>query len=104
MRFEEVNPLLYRHPEDLGNRFALIGDLQRLGVVASALAAFTHHLDIGHEAKMGCHRPIPRTLITTASLDIEAEPARCVTARHGLGNGSKLIADQVIESNVGSGV
>src|SRR5687768_857422 len=69
---EELDALLYRHVEDVGNRLAADGDLECLGVEACAFAGTAGHLDVRHEVQLRRDRPFTLALFTTAALDVEA--------------------------------
>ena len=49
---EEVQRLLDRHVQHVGDVAALVGDLQRLAVVAGALAHLARHVDVGQEVHL----------------------------------------------------
>src|SRR5262245_58406370 len=69
---EELNALLDRQVEDLGDVLALVVDLQRVLVVASSLACRAEHFDIGHERELRRDRALAAALLAASTLDVEA--------------------------------
>src|ERR1051325_11850665 len=55
-RLEEVQRLFDRHVEHVGDRLALEGDLERLAVVALALADVAGDVDVGQEVHLDLDR------------------------------------------------
>ena len=79
-------------------------DLQRLGVVAGALADLAEHLHVRHELQVGRDDALPAAVLAAAALDVEAEPRGRVAARLGLGRGGEELPDLVVDADVGGGV
>ena len=98
---EEVGRLLDRHVEDLGDGLALVVDLQRLAVVASAVADLARDVDVGQEVHLDLDRAVTGARLAAAALDVEGEPALEVAAHLGLRGGGEELADVVEDSGVG---
>src|SRR6267143_1305385 len=89
---EKRGRLLDAHVEHVGDRFAAIGDLERLFVVALALADFAGHVDVRQEMHLDLDDAVPLTVLAAATLDVEAEPARLVAAHLRLGHFGEQLA------------
>ncbi|MPL73132.1 hypothetical protein SDC9_18925 [bioreactor metagenome] len=92
-RLEEALRILDRHVEHIGDRLALELDLQRLAVVALALAGFAFDIDVGQEVHLDLDDAIALTGLAAPALDVEAEPPRLVAARLRLGQARKPVAN-----------
>ena len=75
-RREEVGRLLDRHVEHLGDRLALEVHLERLAVVARAVADLARHVDVGQEVHLDLDRAVAGARLAATALDVEREPAR----------------------------
>src|SRR6267143_501196 len=101
---EKRGRLLDAHVEHVGDRFAAIGDLERLFVVALALADFAGHVDVRQEMHLDLDDAVPLTVLAAATLDVEAEPARLVAAHLRLGHFGEQLADIGEDAGVGGRV
>ena len=101
---EEVDGLLDRHVEDLGDGLALVVDLERLAVVAGAVADLARDVDVGEEVHLDLDRAVARAGLAAAALDVEREPALQVAAHLRLGRRGEQLADVVEDAGVGRGV
>jgi hypothetical protein len=72
-RAEEVERLLDRHLEHVGDRAALVVDLQRLAVVALARADLARDVDVRQELHLDLEDPVALAVLAAAALDVEAE-------------------------------
>src|SRR5262249_24047041 len=79
-RLEEVQRLLHRHVEYVGDRFAAKQDFQRLAVVALALADVAGDVDVGQEVHLDPDYAVALAGLAAAALDVEREAARLVAA------------------------
>ena len=79
-RLEEVERLRHRHLEHLGDVLALVAHLERLAVVALALADLAGHVDVGQEVHLDLHEPVALAGLAAPALDVEREAARLVAA------------------------
>jgi hypothetical protein len=75
-RLEELDALLDRHVEHVGDRLALELDLQRLAVVALALADVAGDVDVGQEVHLDLDDAVALAGLAAPALDVEREPAR----------------------------
>ena len=100
-RLEELGRLLDRHLEHLGDRLALVVHLERLAVVAGALADLARHVDVGQEVHLDLDRAVAGAVLAAPALDVEREPALLVTADLGLGRLGEQLADVVEHAGVG---
>jgi len=98
---EEPQGLLDRHLEHLGDRAALVVDLQRLPVVAPALAYLAGDIDVGQEVHLDAEGPVTPAGLAATALDVEGEPTRLVATHLGLAGGGEQFADVVEHAGVG---
>src|SRR5829696_3265562 len=103
-RGEELQRLLDRHIQDLGNRLALVMNLQSLPVVASAMAYLARHVDIGKEVHFDLDRAVASAVFAATTLHIERETAWLVSANLGLRRLSKQPPYMVEHPGIGGGV
>ena len=82
---EEAQRLLDGHLEHVGDRLALVADLERLAVVAPALADLARDVDVGQEVHLDLDRAVALARLAAAALDVEREAARLVAAHLRLG-------------------
>ena len=100
-RLEELQRLLDRHVEHLGDRLALEVHLERLAVVARAVADLAGDVDVGQEVHLDLDGAVAGARLAAAALDVEGEPARQVAADLGLGRLGEQPADVVEHAGVG---
>ena len=98
---EDLERLLGRQREDVGDRLALVVDLERLAVVALAAADVAGHVDVGQEVHLDLDLPVARARLAAAALDVEGEAARLVAARPRLRRPRHELADRVEDVRVG---
>src|SRR4051794_13719466 len=103
-RGEEVGGLLDRHVEDLGDRLALVVDLERLAVVAGAVTDLARHVDVGQEVHLDLDRAVARARLAATALDVEREAALEVAPHLGLRRRGEELADVVEDACVRRGV
>ena len=103
-RLEELRRLLDRHVEHVGDRLALEQHLQRLAVVALALADVAGDVDVGQEVHLDLDDAVALAGLAAAALDVEGEAAGLVAARLGLGQAGEPLADRREGAGVGRGV
>ena len=95
---------LDRHVEDLRDVAALVLHLQRLAVVALAVADLAGHVHVGQEVHLDLHHAVALAGLAAAAGHVEAEAARAVAAlARGVGLGHQL-ADRREQAGVGGGV
>ena len=83
--------LLHRHVQHVRDALALVLDLQRLPVVARALAHLAGHEDVRQKVHLDLHDAVALAGFAPAALHVEAEPAGTVAPHLGvLGLGKDL--------------
>ncbi len=77
---EERERLFGRHVEHVGDALALPLDVERVAVVARALAHLTRHVDVGEEVHLDLDRAVALTRLAAAALHVEREATREIPA------------------------
>src|SRR5690606_7634842 len=77
---EEFARLLAGHLQHFGDGAALVVHLQRLAVVALAVADVARDVDVGQEMHFHPRHAVPLTGLAAPPLHVEREPARTVAA------------------------
>ena len=85
--------LLDRHVEHVGDRLALEADVERLAVVALAVALLARHVDVGQEVHLDLDLAVAAADLAAAALDVEREAAGLVAARPRLLRLGEQVAD-----------
>ena len=98
---EELQRLLDRHLEHVGDRLALEAHLERLAVVARALARLARHVHVGQEVHLDLDLPVALARLAAAAADVEREASRLVAAHLRLGRERVELADVVEQLRVG---
>ena len=62
-----------RHLEHVGDGQAAEADLERLAVVALALAHLARHVDVGQEVHLDLHEAVALARLAAAALHVERE-------------------------------
>ena len=101
---EELERLLDRHLEHVGDRLALEAHLERLAVVAPAVAGLARHVDVGQEVHLDLDLPVALARLAAAAADVEREAPRLVAAHLRLGGQRVQLADVREEIRVRRGV
>src|SRR3954464_12137332 len=101
---EELERLRDGHLEDLGDRAALVVDLERFAVVASAFADLARDVDVRQELHLDLDDPVALAVLAAAALDVEREPARRVATEARLGRGGEELPDRPEQPGVRRGV
>ena len=76
-------------------------DLERLAVVAGALADLARDVDVGQELHLDLDDPVALAVLAAPALDVEAEAARAVAADARLGHAGEQLADRPEQAGVG---
>ncbi len=92
-RLEEFDRVLDRHVEHVGDAPALELHLQRLAVVALAVADVAGDVDVGQEVHLDLEHAVALAGLAAAALDVEAEAAGLVAARLAFGQAGEPVAD-----------
>src|SRR5213075_1298661 len=98
---EELGGLLDRHVEDVGDGLALEVHLERLAVVARAVADLARDVDVRQEVHLDLDGAVTRARVAAAAFDVEGEPSRHVAADLGLGRLGEQRAHVVEHAGVG---
>ena len=101
---EELERLLDRHLEHVGDRLALEPDVEGLAVVALAVALLARHVDVGQEVHLDLDLPVAAADLAAPALDVEREAAGLVAARPRLLRLGEQLADLVEQPDVGGRV
>ena len=101
---EELERLLAAQVEHVGDVLVLERDVERVAVVAGALAHLARHVDVGQEVHLDLDRAVARAGLAAAALDVEAEPPGQVAAHLGLVGLGEQLADVVEHARVGGRV
>ena len=72
---EEFESLLDCHVHDITNRFAIMENLEGLGIVASSIAVLAGHVAGGEEAHLEFHNTMPEAGLASATLVVERKAA-----------------------------
>src|SRR5204863_165017 len=75
-------------------------DLERLPVVALALAHLAGHVDVRQELHLDLEDPVPLAVLAATALHVEAEAARAVATQPGLGDAREQLPDRAEEPGV----
>src|SRR5882757_4837861 len=100
-RREEIDALLDRHVEHVGDRLALEQNIQRLAVVALAVADVAGDVDVGQEVHLDLDDAVALAGLAAAALDVEREAAGLVAARLRLRQAGEPLADRREGAGVG---
>src|SRR5579884_2645278 len=103
-RREELRRLVDAHREHVGDRLALVLHLERLGVVALALADFARDVDVGQEVHLDLDDAVALARLAASALHVEREASGRVAAHLRLGRQRVQLADQVERAGVRRGV
>ena len=98
---EEAHRLLDRHLQHVGDGLAAIVDLQRLGVVARAVADFAVDVDVGKKVHLDALGPLALACLAPAAFDVEAESAGLVAADLRFARLGKDLADFIEDAGIG---
>src|SRR4029453_3528430 len=97
---EELTRLGNRHLEHVGDRLPLEADLERLAVVALAVALLAGHVDVGQEVHLDLDLTVAAADLPAPALDVEREAARLVPARPRLLRARVEVSDVVEQPDV----
>src|SRR6476659_4039776 len=103
-RLEQICGLLHRHVEHVGDRLVLELDLQRLAVVALALAHVAGNVDVGQKVHLDLDHAVALASLAAPTLDVEGEAAWLVAAHLGLRQLGEPFADRRKGAGIGRGV
>src|SRR5262245_29013412 len=101
---EQLCRFLDRHVEHVGDRLVLELDLERLAVVALALAHVAGDVDVGQKVHLDLDHAVALAGLAAAALDVEGEAAWLVAAHLGFGELGEPFADRREGAGIGGGV
>ena len=90
---EELERLADGQVEHVGDVLALVAHLERLAVVARAVADLAGDVDVGQEVHLDADDAVARARLAAPALDVEREAARLVAAHARLGQLREQLAD-----------
>src|SRR3954452_24770565 len=91
---EEIGRFGDGHVEHVGYRLVLEFDLERLAVVALAVALIAGDVDIREEVHLDLNDAVALAALAAPALDIEREAPRAVAPRLGLREPREPVADR----------
>ena len=100
-RLEERVRLLDRHREHFVDVLALVADLERLAVVALAVADVARHVDVGQEVHLDLDQAVALARLAAPALHVEREASRAVAALARFLHLREQLADRREEPGVG---
>src|SRR6476659_426497 len=103
-RLEQIGGLLDRHVEHVGDRLVLELDLQRLAVVALALAHVAGDVDVGQKVHLDLDHAVALAGLAAPALDVEGEAAWLVAAHLCLWELGEPFADRGEGAGIGGWV
>ena len=87
--------------QDLVDGLSLVADLQRLPVIAAALAGVALDIDVRQEVHLHPDKPVALARLAAPALDVEAEAARSVAPGAGLGDRGEEVPHHAEEPGIG---
>src|SRR5688500_229213 len=99
---EELERFGDGHLQDVGDRLALEVDLERLAVVALALAHLAGDVDVWQELHLDLEDPVALAVLAATALDVEREAAWRVAADARLGHAGAELHDRRAYPRAGS--
>ena len=103
-RGEELQGLLRRHVQHVGDALALVAHLQGLPVIALAAAHLAGDVYVGQEVHLDFQHTVAAAGLAPAALGVEGEPPRAIAPGLGLLGGGEQGADLVEQARVGGGI
>ncbi len=100
-RLEELRGLFNGHVQHIGNRLALVVDLEGFPVVPRTVTDLTGHIDVGQKVHFNGDGSVPRAVLAASAFDIEAETALLITTNLGFLSLGKQRPDFVEDAGVG---
>src|SRR4051794_5380543 len=104
LRLEELERLLGRHVEHVGDALALPEDVERVAVVAGALAHLTRYVHVGEEVHLDLDRAVALARLAAAALHVEREAPGQIAAHLRFLRAGEERADLVEDAGVRSRV
>ena len=101
---EEGQGLAHRHVQHVGDGLAVVGDLERLPVVALAVADLAGNVDIRQEVHLNLDLAVSLAGLAAAARHVEREAPGAVAAHAALRHGGKERPQVVPQADVGGRV
>ena len=101
---EEVHGQVDGHVQHVGYGLTLVAYLQRLAIIASAVAHFARHVDIGQEVHFDSLVSVALTRLAASPTDVERETPGFVTSHLRLWQACEEVAYVLEHPGVGSGI
>ena len=77
---EKLRTFFDRHFHDIADRFFVIENLERLGIIAAAAAVFARHVTARQKIHLELDYALPLARLATATFGIERESAGGISA------------------------
>ena len=100
-RGEELDRLVHGHLQHFVDAASLVADLERLAVVALAVADVAGDVDVGQEVHLHLGHAVALAGFAAPALDVEREAPGVVAARARLGHAGEQLADRREQPRVG---
>jgi len=97
---KKLERLLDRHLEHVRDRLALEPDLERLAVVALAVALLAGDVHVGQEVHLDLDLPVAAAHLAPSALDVEREPTGLVAPRPRFLGLREQLADLVEQPDI----
>ena len=101
---EKARGFVHGQVEDVGDVLALVGDLQRLAVVAPAAADFALHIDVGEKVHLDLFHAVALAGLAAPAFHVEGKAPDLVAADARGGQAGKEFADRSKRAGVGHGI
>src|SRR5690606_23328092 len=101
---EEFHAFFHGHVENISDGVALEENFERFAIVALAVANVAGDVDVRKEVHLDLDDAVALAGLTASALDVEREPTRLVTARFGLWQTGKPVADRRKCAGIGRGI
>src|SRR5690242_1569082 len=75
---EELQRIIHRHVQHIGDAFAFMKNLKRLSVVTLSLTYLAGHIDIRQEMHLDLDQAIALTSLAPSPFHVEAVPSRLI--------------------------
>ena len=97
---EELQRVVDRQLEHVGDDQTAEADLERLAIVALALAHLARHVDVRQEVHLDLHETVALARLAPSALHVEREAPRSVAANLRLGQLGEELADRREQAGV----
>src|SRR5207247_4218521 len=98
---EKPRRFIHRQIENVGDVLAFVSDLQRLAVIAFAVAHFAFDVNVRQKVHLDFNQSAAFAIFAAAAFDIETEPPRVITAHPRCWQVTEQFADLCERAGVG---